>query len=134
MDITTYKTRRAMPENQRETAKVCNKCKKWFSPLRFERTCMACLTPAQRALRVSRYKDTGKAKVVTKPAGQKAKNRTSRDVCRELAWELAAQEVSPEVVARSNRGPTMSKKEAFTLTQRNVNHGVQGACDLERYR
>ncbi len=104
--ITIYKTRRSMPEDLRATAKNCSKCHGWFSPERFERVCLACLSPSQRALRASRYNHTGAPKNVT---------------------DVAAQ--------RHTGPPTPGTKEwMLAITRRNVSLGLQGACDLERYR
>jgi hypothetical protein len=132
-----YSRRNSVPDLSGTKIKSCKVCRKWFAAYPYEQTCDGCVKPRDLTKRAISRKGSGSTQTrqsQPKRAGQKVVKQGSMALCRELAWELAAQDVSPEIVARSNRGPTMSKKEAFTLTQRNVNHGVQGACDLERYR
>ena len=123
-----------MPEDLRATAKNCSKCHGWFSPERFERVCLACLSQSQRALRASRYNHTGAPKNVTDVAAQRHVRGHSTDLCRELAFELAATQVSAEVVAAYGKLPAMARIDAYRYTKRNVELGLQGACDLDRYR
>lgn len=127
-----YSRSHAVPNLPGTQTKLCRYCDLWFAARPYERRCDGCTRPKDRSKRVLGDR-TRVAQSPSKRPGRQAAKRGSkgRELCMEMAWELAA---VIDKTSKSTRPQSMTKRDAYRYTKWNVDHGLQGRCDLERYR
>ncbi len=127
-----YPRNHAVPNLPGTHVKLCRSCSLWFAARPYEQRCDGCTRPKGRAVRAL-GDHTRVAPSPSKRPGRQAAKRGSegRELCMELAYELAQTIDGGRVTPRTL---TMTKRDAYHYTKRNVDLGLQGRCDLERYR
>lgn len=135
-----YDRKTKVPANDNTKPKLCPKCEAWFSALPRARVCDGCQprwVMARRSQTLSEpYSHVSSSTSSQSRTDRKLGNRPGRSICFELARELAVTVDGGMATGPRGRPPKtqpLTRAMARRTTERNVNDGKQGRCDLERY-